>query len=148
MTFPLATHQVSSSKRESCMCFPGASPARSVSHLSAAGAARGSGCVLDQPPTRSRAASGLFNPTRSATPADGPFHGGGQGGETRARTLRAPCPAPKRRASCSPALQEPPAGGGHHGVSNGCCITFPDASSLFSPKRTKLSSKRRFLSNS
>lgn len=52
------------------------------------------------------------------------------------------------RSSCCPALQEPLTGGGHHRVSNGCCITFPDAPSLFSPNRTKLSSKRRFLSNS
>lgn len=70
--------------------------------------------------------------------------------ETQPHTQHAPHPlASKHRTSCSRALREPlTGGGGHHGVSNGCCITFPDASSPFSPNRTKLSSKRRFLSNS
>lgn len=137
-------------ERESCICFPGASPMLSVSHLSDAGAARGSGCVLDQPPTRSRAAPGLFNPMLSATAGDGPFDGGGPGRARPSRTpstLHIPWLQSTEPAALMPS-RSPWREGGHHGVSNGCCITFPDASSLFSPNRTKLSSKRRFLSHS
>lgn len=133
--------------RESCVCFPGASPVLSVSHLSDAGAARGSGCVLDQPPTRRRAALGC-SILRSVQRL-GMVHWteGCQGVRHPARSPSPGSKAPTQLlSSCSPGA--PDGRGGHHGVSNGCCITFPDASSLFFPKRTKLSSKRRFLSNS
>lgn len=74
-------------------------------------------------------------------------------GAREARPGRTPCTLPvPRLQSTEPAALVPSRSpwreGEHHGVSNGCCIAFPDASSLSSPKRTKLSSKWRFLSNS
>lgn len=58
-------------------------------------------------------------------------------GARQCETLPVPCLQSTEPAALLP-FQEPLLGqGGHQGVSNGCCITFPDASSLFSQKKNK-----------
>lgn len=75
-SFLPATHQVSASKRELYL-FSRGQPRTALFAPWPWGVARGSGCVLDLPPTRSRAASGLFNPTLGARAGDGLFDRGG-----------------------------------------------------------------------
>lgn len=57
---------------------------------------------------------------------------GRRGPSRPSRSPRAPAPSPEPAAAVP---SRSPGGGGHHGVSNGCCITLPDASSAFSPQK-------------
>lgn len=116
-----------------------------------AGAARGSGCVSDQPPQAC-----LIPLSLGGRAGDGLLDGGSWGGETKAwetqpHTQHA-SPAPRFKALNQ--LLSPPPGapdgrwwggtwtnGDNHRVPNGCCIASPDTSSLFSLNGTRLSSK-------